>query len=110
MLRMDQVHIIRHKVLVEKISQREVARQLNVSRNTIAKYLAQSQPQRQNNKARSAPACQQIEARFAQLLDEWQSRTTKKQRLTGLRLHRQLREDGFAVGKTTVYKLTPVLS
>jgi transposase len=102
---MDQVHIIRHKVLVEKISQREIARQLNVSRNTIAKYLLQSQPQRQHNKARRAPACQQIEARFAQLLDEWQSRTTKKQRLTGLRLHRQLREEGFEVGKTTVYKL-----
>jgi transposase len=102
---MDQVHIIRHKVLVEKISQREVARQLNVSRNTVAKYLAQSQPQRQQNSPRSAPACQQIEARFAQLLDEWQSRTTKKQRLTGLRLHRQLREEGFEVGKTTVYKL-----
>jgi transposase len=105
MLTMDQVHIIRHKVLVEKISQRQVARLFNVSRNTIAKYLAQSQPQRQHNKDRQAPACQLIKARLAQLLNEWQSRTTAKQRLTGLRLHRQLREEGFEVGKTTVYKL-----
>ena len=39
MLRMDQVHVIRHKVLSEGRSIRQVARELGVSRNTIAKYL-----------------------------------------------------------------------
>jgi transposase len=34
---MDQVHVIRHKVLVEGQSGRAVARQLGVSRNTVRK-------------------------------------------------------------------------
>ena len=41
MLRMDQVHVVRHKVLVEGPSQREVARELGMSRVTAQKYLAQ---------------------------------------------------------------------
>ncbi len=44
MLRMDQVHVVRHKVLVEGLSRREVARQMQVSRNTVRKYLDESEP------------------------------------------------------------------
>ena len=32
---MDQVHVIRHKVLVEGLSARRVAREMGVSRNTV---------------------------------------------------------------------------
>jgi lambda repressor-like predicted transcriptional regulator len=39
MLRMDQVHVIRHKVLVEGCSMRRVAREMKVSRNTVRHYL-----------------------------------------------------------------------
>ena len=39
MLRMDQVHVIRHKVLDEGQSMRQVARELGLSRNTVRKYL-----------------------------------------------------------------------
>ena len=39
MLRMDQVHVIRHKVLREAVSIRRVARELSISRNTASKYL-----------------------------------------------------------------------
>src|SRR6266567_2968767 len=46
MLRMDQVHVVRHKVLVEEQSVRRVARELGLSRNTINKYLRQSEPVR----------------------------------------------------------------
>jgi hypothetical protein len=35
MLRMDQVHVIRHKVLVEGRSERAVARELGISRSWI---------------------------------------------------------------------------
>jgi predicted transcriptional regulator len=42
MLRMDQVHVIRHKVLREGASVRQVARELGLSRNTVSKYLDQS--------------------------------------------------------------------
>lgn len=35
MLRMDQVHVMRHKVLVEGRSRPSVAREMGVSRNTV---------------------------------------------------------------------------
>jgi transposase len=43
---MDQVHVIRHKVLAEGRSVRSVARQTGVSRNTVHKYLLVSAPAR----------------------------------------------------------------
>ena len=46
MLRMDQVHVVRHKVLVEGRSQRAVARELGLSRMTVGKYLDQAAPAR----------------------------------------------------------------
>ncbi len=36
MLKMDQVHVLRHKVLKEGQSIRRVARELGLSRNTVA--------------------------------------------------------------------------
>jgi predicted transcriptional regulator len=41
MLKMDQVHVLRHKVLKEGQSIRRVARELGLSRNTVTKYLDQ---------------------------------------------------------------------
>ena len=46
MLRMDQVHVVRHRVLVEGRSQRAVARELGISRVTVQKYLTQAAPAR----------------------------------------------------------------
>jgi DNA-binding transcriptional regulator LsrR (DeoR family) len=43
---MDQVHVIRHKVLIEGRSRRSVAREMGVSRNTVRKYLRVSAPRR----------------------------------------------------------------
>jgi len=48
MLRMDQVHVIRHKVLIEGRKVRAVARELGVSRNTVMKYLGVSEPEHQD--------------------------------------------------------------
>ena len=42
MLRMDQVHVIRHAVLKQGRSRRSVALELGVSRNTVRKYLEES--------------------------------------------------------------------
>ena len=47
MLRMDQVHVVRHKVLVEGRTQRAVARELGLSRTTVGKYVGQAAPVRQ---------------------------------------------------------------
>jgi transposase len=102
MLRMDQVHVIRHKVLVEGLSIRSVARQMCVSRNTVRKYLKVSAPIREEKAARVRPVMEKVALRIDELLEEWKRRTTKKQRITGSRIHRQLIEDGYHVGITTV--------
>ena len=39
---MDQVHVVRHKVLVEGRTQRAVARELGLSRTTVGKYVGQA--------------------------------------------------------------------
>ena len=43
---MDHVHVIRHKALVEGQSIRSAAYQMQVSRNTVRKYLKESEPRR----------------------------------------------------------------
>jgi transposase len=99
---MDQVYVIRHKVLVEGLSVRSVARSLGLSRNTVAKYLTEAEPLRKVRGQRPAPARDLIRDRVTALLEEWHPRTTRKQRVTSSRLHRQLVEEGYRVGKTTV--------
>jgi transposase len=101
MLRMDQVHVIRHKVLVEKQSIRRVARELGVSRNTIDKYLHQSEPVR-THRVRGRPVWERVMPRLDELLAEWEPRTTGKQRLTGSLIHRQLVSEGYTVGGSLV--------
>ena len=102
MLRMDQVHVIRHKVLQEGRSIRSVAREMGFSRNTIRKYLRVSEPVRQRSGPRRRPVMEKASARIEELLEEWKGRTTPKQRITGTRIHRQLVEEGMQVGITTV--------
>lgn len=102
MVKMEQVHVIRHKVHIEGASIRRVARELGLSRVTVRKYLSQSQPQRVESGPRAKPVMEKVAWRIDQLLAEWGPRTTAKQRVTGTRLHRQLREEGFQVGITTV--------
>ena len=94
MLRMDQVHVIRHKVLVEGQSRRAVARQLGVSRNTVRKYLEVSAPVRRESRARARPVLEAVTARMEALLEQWSLRSTAKQRVTGSRLHQELVEEG----------------
>jgi transposase len=45
---------------------------------------------------------EKVGPRIDELLEEWGKATTKKQRITGSRIHRQLREEGYPVGSTTV--------
>src|SRR5262249_23883338 len=83
MLRMDQVHVIRHKVLREGASIRQVARELGLSRNTVSKYLDQSAPVRRAYPRRERPVWARVQPRVEELVAEWEPRTTAKQRLTG---------------------------
>ncbi len=99
---MDQVRVIRHKVLVEGRSIRSVSREMGFSRNTVRKYLRVSEPKRVENGPRARPVLDEVGPRLEDLLGAWSRRTTRKQRLTGSRLHRQLREEGYEIGVTTV--------
>ena len=58
---MDQVHVIRHKVLIEGISIRAVAREMGVSRNTVRKYLQESEPVRKCLVLRRKPVMEAVE-------------------------------------------------
>jgi transposase len=100
---MDKVYVIRHKVLVEGRSGRSVARELGVSRNTVAKYLQTSEPVRKPEAApRRRPVTDKIAPRIDEILSEWAGRVTPKQRITGSRIHRQLLKEDFHCGITVV--------
>jgi transposase len=102
MLRMDQVHVVRHKVLVEGQALRKVAREMGVSRNTVKRYLARSAPVRVEAAPRPRPVFEKVQERLQTLLEQSPQWTGGKQRLTATRLHAMLLGEGFDVGVTTV--------
>lgn len=91
MLRVMDIYALRRKVLVEDKSQRSVAREMGLARDTVRRYLETLMPERQERR-RSSPVLDRVRTRLEQLLEEWSPRTTDKQRITGRRLRRQLRE------------------
>jgi transposase len=102
MLRMDQVHVVRHKVLVEGRSQRAVARELGLARVTVRKYLERPAPGRQEAAARRRPVWDAVAERVQTILTESVRWTGGKQRLTAARLHQLLVAEGHAVGATLI--------
>ncbi len=102
MLRMDRIHVIRHKVLVEGRSARGVARELGIARKTVAKYLKESEPKRVETGPRPRPVSDRVGPAIEEVLESWAGRTTAKQRVTASRVHRELLEQGHVVGATTV--------
>ena len=99
---MDQVHVVRHKVLVEGRSQRQVARELGIARETVRKYLAESIPVRKETQPRARPVWDAVRTRVEQLLAESTRWTGGKQRLTATRLHELLTAEGHRVGVTMI--------
>jgi transposase len=102
MLKMDQVHVVRHKVLVEGQSVRKTAREMRISRNTVKRYLDQPAPARVELLPRARPVAEKIGPRIEALLAESPRWTGGKQRLTATRLHAMLLAEGREVGITTV--------
>ena len=56
---------------------------------------AVSEPGRQECEPRVRPVLETVVPRIEILLEQWRWRTTKKQRLTGSRIHQQLIEEGY---------------
>ncbi len=102
MLGVAQIHVVRHKVLVQKHSVRRVARDLHVSPKTIKKYLGDPVPKRVEAEPRPRRVLDRVRGRMDDLLADWAQRTTRKQRLTGSRLHEALVEEGLDVGVSLV--------
>ena len=100
---MDQVHVVRHKVLVEGRSQRAVAKELGIARVTVRKYLEQAAPVRRPEAApRRRPVWEAVRERVTTLLVESAQWTGGKQRLTATRLHALLVAEGHRVGVTMI--------
>jgi len=102
MLRVDQVHVIRHKVLVEGRSQRQVAKDFGMSRVTVRKYVEEAVPIRKESAPRARPVWDKVSARVEALLAESAQWTGGKQQLTATRLHELLVGEGHTVGVTLV--------
>jgi len=98
----DQVHVIRHKVLVEGRSARAVATELGISRRTVRKYLTQAAPSRIERQPRARPVWAAVHTRLHALLATSPQWTTGKQRLTATRLHALLVAEGYRVGVSLV--------
>jgi transposase len=102
MLRVDQVHVIRHKVLVEGRSQRQVAKEFGISRVTVRKYVEGAEPVRREAGPRARPVWEKVGPRIEALLAESKDWTGGKQQLTATRLHELLVGEGKQVGVTVV--------
>ena len=68
MLKVDDVHVIRHKVLVEGRSQRQVAKEFGISRLTVRKYIGESVPIRKETAPRTRPVWETVRPRVEALL------------------------------------------
>ena len=99
---MDQVHVVRHKVLVEGRSQRAVSRELGLARVTVRKYLEEAVPIRAETAPRARPVWDVVGPRVDAVLAESAQWTGGKQQLTATRLHELLVAEGHRVGVTLV--------
>jgi transposase len=99
---MDQIHVIRHQVLVEGRSQRRVAKDFGISRLTVRKYVRDGTPRPKAAGPRARPVWAAVQARVETLLVESAQWTGGKQRLTATRLHGLLVAEGHQVGVTVV--------
>ena len=98
---MDQVHVVRHKVLVEGRTQRAVARELGLARVTVRKYVEQGAPTRKAEAGpRARPVWDVVGVRVQAVLADSVRWTGGKQRLTATRLHELLLAEGTRAAVT----------
>jgi len=99
---MEQWNEIRHRVLVNKESKRQILRETGMHWKTLEKILTHSQPPGYRQKqARGKPKLGGFEERIEQILQADQQ-MPKKQRHTAKRIWERLREEGYPGGYTSV--------
>jgi len=103
MLTVDDYEQIRRKHLIDGMSQRAIAREMSLARNTVAKAITQAVPSGyQLTKPRPKPAIDPVKA----IIDAWleeDRRKPRKQRHTAQRIYERLRDEyDFGGAATTV--------
>ena len=69
----------------------------------MRKYLGDSgEPRGRARPRRAQPVLEEVRGRIDEILQEWSTRTTGKQRITVTLVHAQLLREGYQVGSTTV--------
>ena len=93
---------MRHRVLVQGVSRRAIAKEMGVSRNTVKRYVEGALAGHRVPVDRAKPVLGRARARLDALLAESPRWTGGKPRLTATRLWRMLREEGISIGETSV--------
>src|SRR5579863_8795547 len=99
---MNEVYVVRHRVLVEGVAIRRVAREMGLSRNTVRRYVAGAEPGVRKEVLKPRPVLDAVRGRMGQLLGDSPKWTGGKQQLTAARLHQMLVDEGHDVGVTLV--------
>lgn len=103
---MEEVYVVRHRVLVEGVSIRRVVREMGISRNTIRRYLHGAEPGVGKPRGpKGHPVRDVVMPRAEEILNDSPRWTGGKQRLTAARLYTLLRSEGHDVGYTVVKQI-----
>ena len=86
MLRMQNVYVLRHQILIDGRSRRQVSRELGISRNTVRHYLEAQEQVYPERIPRRWPILDAVQPRLDALLSEWSERITPKQQPAATRL------------------------
>lgn len=107
MIEVDQYQFIRQAYAVEGLSQREIAKRLGVSRNTVKKYVDGAVlPLASKSPERGLPVTGPVKDIVAGYLEEDRQNNLPKQRHTAKRIYERLcKEHGFAGGYSTIRQL-----
>ncbi len=92
---MDQVYVVRHKVMVEGLSLRRVAREMGISRVTVKRYVSGGVTRGERKPAeRPQVVLDRVRSKLDKILEDSKEWTQGKQQLTAARVWKLLREDG----------------